>query len=183
MLFSHHSGWVKMEAQVVMAVLILSWAKLFQRESAALPHCWRAAFLLSFHLSPAAPIQPSIFVFISPCHLALTLKFIYALFLSFTLSLPLFLVFVFVFFSLLPHFYLPFHPHLEIGINPLVFPGPCWLQMENVWLNGTWVLCKQSYCMSSSHHHTVIQCTFGAPVILAWYHCSVALKWFCYFLV
>ncbi len=41
MLFNNHSGWVKMEAQVVMAVLILSWAKLFQRESTALPHCWR----------------------------------------------------------------------------------------------------------------------------------------------
>lgn len=47
-LFSHHLGWVKMEAQVVMAVLILSWAKLFQQESTALPHCWRGCLSTIF---------------------------------------------------------------------------------------------------------------------------------------
>lgn len=46
--FSHHLGWVKMEAQVVMAVLILSWAKLFQWESTALRHCWRGCLSTIF---------------------------------------------------------------------------------------------------------------------------------------
>lgn len=34
---------------------------------------------LSFHLSPAVPIQASVFIYISLCHLALTPKFIYAI--------------------------------------------------------------------------------------------------------
>lgn len=47
-LSSHHLGWVKMEPRVVMAVLILSWAKLFQQESTALRHCWRGCLSAIF---------------------------------------------------------------------------------------------------------------------------------------
>lgn len=132
----------------------------------------KAAFPLSFHLSPAVPIQPSIFFFISLCHLALALKFIYVLFLSLTslslLSLSLFALSVSFFLpvspilttkwiSILSFFFFPFPPFFPDLTAVLqlymVFPQSCWLQMENVWLSRNWVLCKQSYCMSSSQLH------------------------------
>ena len=124
-----------------------------------------ATFPLSFHLSPAVPIQPSIFFFISLCHLALALKFIYALFHSLTSLSSLCLCSL----SPFPSFYLSppspplngyqfFFPPFNKGMTAvlqlyMVFPQSCWLQMENVWLSRNWVLCKQSYCMSSSQLH------------------------------
>lgn len=82
MLFSRHSGWVKMEAQVVMAVLILSWAKLFQRESKALPHCWRRCLttIFPFVSSRSNPTLYFSFLSLYLSSLSPTLKFIYALF-------------------------------------------------------------------------------------------------------
>ena len=75
MLFSRHSGWVKMEAQVVMAVLILSWAKLFQRESKALPHCWRGCLSTIFPFVSSRSNPTLYFSFLSPpCHLSLRLQ-------------------------------------------------------------------------------------------------------------
>ena len=74
-LFSRHSGWVKMEAQVVMAVLILSWAKLFQRESKALPHCWRGCLSTIFPFVSSRSNPTLYFSFLSPpCHLSLRLQ-------------------------------------------------------------------------------------------------------------
>lgn len=57
-----------------------------------------AASLLSFLLSPADPIQPPVFIFIFMCHLALSLKFIYALFLLsvFVLSVSFFFLFFYL---------------------------------------------------------------------------------------
>lgn len=69
MLFSHHLGWVKMEAQVAMAVLILSWAKLFQWESTALPHRWRGCLSSIFPFVSSRSNPTLYFRFISPCHL------------------------------------------------------------------------------------------------------------------
>ncbi len=66
----------------------------------------KAAFPVSFHLSPTVSIQPSIFVLISPCHLSLTLKFIYAL--SFSYLFVLSLCFL-LFYLSIPSTYLDRH--------------------------------------------------------------------------
>ena len=129
-----------------------------------------AASPLSFHLSPAVPIQPSISVSISLCHLALTPKFIYAHFLSFSLS-PRSLFCLSISFSLplspsspldgyhvslLFFSFTPFNkgfPGLTAVLQLyVVFPR---LQMENLWPSKTGVVCEQSYLTSSSlcHQH------------------------------
>lgn len=80
-----------------------------------------ATFPLSFHLSPAVPIQPSIFFFISLCHLAPVLKFIYVLFLFFTSLSPLF-VFVHSLYFLL--FTFPSSPSPLNGYQLSLFLSP-----------------------------------------------------------
>lgn len=131
---------------------------------------------LTFHylsyLSRAAPIQPSIFIFIFQCHLALALKFIYALFLSsvFVHSLyflifffylpstssPLDRVFWWFWFSFLflsPFFNKAFACPTAVLHMYVTFPRPCCLQLENLWQSKTWALCKQRYRMSSPQLH------------------------------
>lgn len=155
-----------------MAVLILSWAKWFQRESAALPDCRRGWLSTIFPFVSSRSNSTIYFHFYLPmssrsgskihlCSLSLLCLCSFSLLPYFffylpSTSSPLDRVFWWLWFSFLfldPLFNKAFACPTAVLHMYVTFPRPCCLQLESLWQSKTWALCKQRYRMSSPQLH------------------------------